>query len=71
MKNSLNTFIDVYPVTTEFNNLRNKSDCVMTQAEVAEAIGISRASVQQIENKAIEKFKRELRRRKINALDLI
>jgi DNA-binding XRE family transcriptional regulator len=71
MKISSNTFIDVYPVTTESNTLRNQSDCVMTQAEVAEAIGISRVAVQQIENRAIEKFKRELRRRRINALDLI
>ncbi len=70
MKISSNTFIDVYPVTTESNTLRNQSECVMTQAEVAEAIGISRVAVQQIETRAMEKFKRELRRRKINGLDL-
>lgn len=43
----------------------------MTQTEVAEAIGISRVAVYQIEARAIEKFKMELRRRNINALDLL
>lgn len=71
MKNSLNTFIDAFPVTTESNNSRNQNDCVMTQQEVAEAIGISRVAVYQIETRAIEKFKIELRRRKINGLDLL
>lgn len=71
MKNSSNIFTDVCPVTTVSNTSKNQSDCVMTQTEVAEAIGISRVAVYQIETRAIEKFKRELRRRNINALDLI
>lgn len=43
----------------------------MTQKEVADIIGVSRVAIQQIETRAIEKFKRELRRRNIKALDLI
>jgi DNA-directed RNA polymerase specialized sigma subunit len=42
----------------------------MTQREVAEAIGVTRIAIQQIENRAFEKIRKELRRRNISALDL-
>ena len=71
MKNSSSIFTDVCPVTTVSNILKNQNDCVMTQKEVADIIGVSRIAIQQIETRAIKKFKRELRRRNINALDLI
>lgn len=70
MRNSLNTFIGACLVTTESNTLRNQLDCEMTQREVAEAIGVSRVAIQQIETRAIEKIRKELKRRNINALDL-
>lgn len=71
MKNTLNTITDVFNATTEFKNLNNQNDCVMTQNEVAKAMGITRCGVQQIETRALEKLKKELRRRKINILDLL
>jgi len=70
MKNSLNTFIGACHVTTESNTLKNQTECVMTQREVAEAIGVTRIAIQQIENRAFEKIRKELRRRNISALDL-
>jgi DNA-directed RNA polymerase specialized sigma subunit len=43
----------------------------MTQQEVADELGISVASVQYIERRAYEKFKRELSKRIENIDDLI
>ena len=43
----------------------------MNQREVAEALGISRTAVQQIEKRAITKFKRELAKRLKNINDLL
>ena len=51
MRNSLNTFIGACLATTESNTLRNQTECEMTQREVAEAIGVSRIAIQQIETK--------------------
>lgn len=70
MRNSLNTFIGACLATTESNILRNQTECEMTQREVAEAIGVSRIAIQQIETRAMEKIRKELRRRNISALDL-
>lgn len=69
MKNFSNTTTDVPNVITEFNPLTLST--VMTQREVAEAIGVSRVAIQQIENRAIEKLKRELKKRKLLSLDFI
>jgi DNA-directed RNA polymerase specialized sigma subunit len=43
----------------------------LNQREIAETLGLSRASVQKIEERALEKFRHELRRRNINFTDLI
>jgi DNA-directed RNA polymerase specialized sigma subunit len=43
----------------------------MNQQEVADALGISRASVQHIERRAYKKFKRELAKRVKHITDLI
>jgi DNA-directed RNA polymerase specialized sigma subunit len=43
----------------------------MTQQEVADELGISRASVQHIERRAYKKFKRELSKRIKHITDLI
>lgn len=69
MKNFSNTTTDVPNATTEFNHLTLST--VMTQREVAEAIGVSRVAIQQIENRAIKKIKRELKKRKLLSLDFI
>jgi DNA-directed RNA polymerase specialized sigma subunit len=43
----------------------------MNQQQVADALGISRASVQHIERRAYKKFKRELSKRVKHITDLI
>jgi DNA-directed RNA polymerase specialized sigma subunit len=43
----------------------------LTQQEVADALGISRAAVQQIEKMAFKKFKRELAKRLKHITDYI
>ena len=43
----------------------------MNQQEVADALGISRASVQHIERRAYKKFKRELAKRIKHITDLL
>jgi DNA-directed RNA polymerase specialized sigma subunit len=43
----------------------------MNQKEVADALGISRTAVQQIEKRAFKKFKRELARRLKHVTDYI
>jgi DNA-directed RNA polymerase specialized sigma subunit len=43
----------------------------MNQQEVADALGISRTAVQQIERRAHKKFKRELAKRVKHITDLI
>lgn len=43
----------------------------MTQHEVANALGISRVAVQQIERRAYKKFKRELAKRVKHVTDLL
>ena len=43
----------------------------INQKEVAEALGVSRSAIYQIEQKAIAKFKRALARRNIKIEDLI
>lgn len=43
----------------------------MTQQEVADALGISRAAVQKIEQRAYEKFKRKLAREIKHITDLL
>jgi DNA-directed RNA polymerase specialized sigma subunit len=43
----------------------------MNQQEVADALGISRTAVQQIERRAYKKFKRELAKRVKHVTDLI
>ena len=43
----------------------------MNQQQVADALGISRASVQHIERRAYKKFKRELSKRVKHVTDLI
>jgi DNA-directed RNA polymerase specialized sigma subunit len=43
----------------------------MNQQEVADALGISRAAVQQIEKRAYKKFKRELAKRLKHVTDYI
>jgi DNA-directed RNA polymerase specialized sigma subunit len=43
----------------------------MNQQEVADALGISRTAVQQIERRAYKKFKRELAKRVKHITDLI
>lgn len=43
----------------------------MNQQEVADALGISRASVQHVERRAYKKFKRELAKRVKHITDLI
>ena len=43
----------------------------MNQQEVADALGITRAAVQQIEKRAYKKFKRELARRLKHVTDYI
>ena len=43
----------------------------MNQQEVADALGISRAAVQQIEKRAYKKFKRELAKRLKHITDYI
>jgi len=43
----------------------------MNQREVAEALGVSRVAVQQIEKRAIAKFKKELAKRLKDINDLL
>jgi len=43
----------------------------MNQQQVADALGISRTAVQQIERRAYKKFKRELAKRVKHVTDLI
>jgi DNA-directed RNA polymerase specialized sigma subunit len=43
----------------------------MNQQEVADALGITRAAVQQIEKRAYKKFKRELSKRLKHITDLL
>ena len=43
----------------------------MNQREVAEALGISRVAVQNIEKRAVAKFKKELAKRLVALQDLI
>jgi DNA-directed RNA polymerase specialized sigma subunit len=43
----------------------------MNQREVAEALGVSRVAIQQIEKRAIAKFKKELAKRMKNINDLL
>ena len=71
MKNTSNTITDVSNVTIESKNLNNQNDCVMTQNEVAIAIGVSRVAVQQIETRAMLKLKRELKRKNLFTLDYL
>lgn len=71
MKNTLNTITDVSNATTGFKNLNNQKDYEMTQDEVANAIGVSRVAIQQIENRALLKLRAELRRRNLLKLDLV
>lgn len=71
MKNTLNTTIDVSNVTTESKSLNSQKDYEMTQDEVAKAIGVTRIAIQQIENRALLKLRKELRRRKMLNLDFI
>lgn len=71
MKNTLNTITDVSNATTEFKKLNNQKNYEMTQDEVADAIGVSRIAIQQIENRALLKLRAELRRRNLLKLDLV
>ena len=71
MKNTSNTITDVSNATTGFKNLNNQKDYEMTQDEVANAIGVSRVAIQQIENRALEKLRKELRRRNLLNLNLV
>ena len=71
MKNTLNTITDVSSVTTESKSLNSQKDYEMTQDEVAKAIGVTRIAIQQIENRALLKLRKELRRRKMLNLDFI
>ena len=71
MKNTSNTITDVSNVTTGFKNLNSQKDYEMTQDEVANAIGVSRVAIQQIENRALEKLRKELRRRNLLNLNLV
>ena len=43
----------------------------MNQREVAEALGITRAAVQNIERRAVAKFKKELAKRLVALQDLL
>ena len=68
MKNTLNNTIDVFHAITaskHSNNLKEE----LTQAEVAKAMGITRCGVQQIENRALEKLRKALKRKKIENLE--
>lgn len=71
MKNTLNTITDVSSVTTESKSLNSQKDYEMTQDDVAKAIGVSRIAIQQIENRALLKLRKELRRRNLLKLDFI
>ena len=71
MKNTLNTITDVSSVTTESKSLNNQKDYEMTQDEVAKAIGVTRIAIQQIENRALLKLRKELRRRNLPNLDFV
>ena len=71
MKNISNIITAVSNATIESSNLNSQNDCVMTQNEVAIAIGVSRVAVQQIETRAMLKLKRELKRRNLFTLDCL
>ena len=71
MKNTSNTITDVSNATTGFKNLNSQKDYEMTQDEVANAIGVSRIAIQQIENRALLKLREELRRRNLLNLNLV
>lgn len=71
MKNTSNTITDVSNATTGFKNLNSQKDYEMTQDEVANAIGVSRVAIQQIENRALLKLRKELRRRNLLNLNLV
>ena len=71
MKNTSNIITDVSNATTGFKNLNSQKDYEMTQDEVANAIGVSRVAIQQIENRALLKLRAELRRRNLLKLDLV
>ncbi len=48
-----------------------KTEFRMTQDEVAESFGVSRNYIQQIEKRALEKLRSELKKRGINKQDLL
>lgn len=50
---------------------KKNKDWNMTQEEVAQAFGITRNYVQQIEKRAIEKLRAELKKRGIKKQDLL
>ena len=50
---------------------KKNKDWNMTQEEVAEVFGVSRNYVQQIEKRAIEKLRAELKKRGIKKQDLL
>ena len=50
---------------------KKNKDWNMTQEEVAQAFGITRNYVQQIEKRAIEKLRTELKKRGIKKQDLL
>ena len=51
--------------------LKDTSSHEMTNVEIAEELFIHPQTVSKIENRAMEKFKRELKKRNINLKDLI
>ena len=68
MKNTLNNTIDVFHAITASSHSNHLKE-ELTQAEVAKAMGITRCGVQQIENRALEKLRKALKRKKIENLE--
>jgi DNA-directed RNA polymerase specialized sigma subunit len=52
-------------------NSKMTNDREMTQQEIADALGISRIAVYQIEMRAFEKLRKALKRKNIKPTDLI
>jgi DNA-directed RNA polymerase specialized sigma subunit len=53
------------------SNKEVKETDELNQREIAEKLGLSRASIQKIEEQALKKFRRELLRRNIKIADLL
>jgi DNA-directed RNA polymerase specialized sigma subunit len=51
--------------------MKEQDEAGLNQREIAEILGVSRSSVQKTEERALMKLRKELKKRKLNQLNLI